>query len=78
VNEQAYGIGGVILTGETRNTPRKTCPSATVFTTNSTWTGRGLNPGFRGERPATNRVSFGIADYQLLIWKNFEGLNRNL
>jgi hypothetical protein len=29
--------GGIILTGENRRTRRKTCPSATLSTTNSTW-----------------------------------------
>ena len=28
------------------------CPSATLSATNSTWTGLGLNPGLRGDRPA--------------------------
>jgi hypothetical protein len=38
-------------------TRRKTCPSATLSTTNPTWT----DPGLRGERPATNRLSHGTA-----------------
>jgi hypothetical protein len=42
------------LTGENRSTGRKTCPSATLSTTNPTWTDLGLNPGLRGERPATS------------------------
>jgi hypothetical protein len=37
------------------------CRSATLSTTNPTWTEPGLNPGLRGERPATNRVSHGTA-----------------
>jgi hypothetical protein len=41
--------------GENRSTRRKTCPSATLSTTNPTWTGPGSNPGLRGERTATNR-----------------------
>jgi hypothetical protein len=39
----------------------KTCPSATLSTTNLTWTEPGSNPGFRGERPVTNRLSHGTA-----------------
>jgi hypothetical protein len=35
----------------------KTCPSATLSTTNPTW----LNPGRRGGKPATNRLSYGAA-----------------
>jgi hypothetical protein len=38
----------------------KTCPSATLFTTNPTWSDPGSNPGLRGERPATNRPSHGM------------------
>jgi hypothetical protein len=36
-------------------------PSATVSTTNPTWIDPGANPGLRGERPATNRLSHGTA-----------------
>jgi hypothetical protein len=35
-----WSIGGMILTGEHRRTRRKTCPSATLSTTNHTWTAR--------------------------------------
>jgi hypothetical protein len=49
------------LTGENRTTRRKTCPSATLSTTNPTWTDPGSNPGLRGEKPATNRLSHGTA-----------------
>jgi hypothetical protein len=49
------------LTGENRSTRRKTCPSATLFTKNPTWTDSGSNPGLRGEMPATNRLSHGTA-----------------
>ena len=36
------------LTGENRSTRGKTCPSATLSTTNPTWTDPGSNPGPRG------------------------------
>jgi hypothetical protein len=36
-------------------------PSATLSTTNPTWVDPGANPGLRGERPATNRLSHGTA-----------------
>jgi hypothetical protein len=49
------------LTGDNRSTRGKTCPSATLSTTNPTWTNPGSNPGLRGERPATNRLSHGTA-----------------
>jgi hypothetical protein len=53
--------GGMILTGKNRRTRRKTCPSATLSTTNPTQIDPGANPGFRGERPATNDLSHGTA-----------------
>jgi hypothetical protein len=37
----------------------KTCPSAILSTTNSTWSDPGSNPGRRGGKPATNRLSYG-------------------
>jgi hypothetical protein len=37
--------GGMILTGENRRTRRETCPSATLSTTNTTWTDPGANQG---------------------------------
>jgi hypothetical protein len=43
------------------NYSEKTCPSATLFTTNPTWPDLGSNPGRRGENPATNRMSYGTA-----------------
>jgi hypothetical protein len=49
------------LTGENRGTQGKTCPSATLSTTNPTWTNSGSNPVLLGERPVTNRISHGTA-----------------
>jgi hypothetical protein len=48
---------------ENRSTRGKTYPSATLCTTNPTWT----NPGLRGGRPATNRLSHGMA--QIALYK---------
>jgi hypothetical protein len=39
----------------------KTCPSPTLSTTNPTWLDPVLNPGRRGGKPATNRLSYGAA-----------------
>jgi hypothetical protein len=47
------------LTGETE--VLGTCTSATLSTINPTWTDPGSNPGLRGGRPATNRLSHGTA-----------------
>jgi hypothetical protein len=49
------------LTGENRRTRGKTCPSATLSTTNPTWTDPGSSPGLRGGRPVANRLSHGTA-----------------
>jgi hypothetical protein len=38
------------LTGVNRSTRGETCPSATLSTTNPTWTDLGSNPGLRGGR----------------------------
>jgi hypothetical protein len=40
----------------------RTCPSATLSTTNSTWHDLGSNPGLRGRKPATNRLSCGTVN----------------
>jgi hypothetical protein len=51
---------------ENRRTRRKTCPSATFSTTNPTFTALGTNPVLCGEKPATNRLSYGTAMYNTL------------
>jgi hypothetical protein len=55
-----------ILAGENWRTRKKTCPSATLSTTNPTW----IDPGLRGERPATNDLSYGTAlgGYLVIYW----------
>jgi hypothetical protein len=45
------------LTGGKVRTRRETCLSATLSSTNPTWTEPGANPGLSCDRPATNRVS---------------------
>jgi hypothetical protein len=39
----------------------KTCPKATLSTTNPTWPDPGLNPCRRSGKPATNHLSYGAA-----------------
>jgi hypothetical protein len=51
--------------GENRNSRGKTCPSATLSITNPTWIDTGSNPGLRGEKPATNRLSHGTAIFSV-------------
>jgi hypothetical protein len=48
-----------------RKYSEKTCPGATLSTTNPSWTGRGSNPGHRGGNPAANRLSYGVASQSL-------------
>jgi hypothetical protein len=43
-------------TGQNRSSRTKTCPSATLFTTNLTWTNVGSKPGLHDESPAINRL----------------------
>jgi hypothetical protein len=50
---------------ENRRTRRETCPSGILSTTNHTWTDLGANPGLRSERPATNRLSYGVANVEI-------------
>jgi hypothetical protein len=52
-NERIRSFGVMIMTGENRNTLRKTCLNTTLLITNSKWTGLGLNPCLRCERPKT-------------------------
>jgi hypothetical protein len=49
------------LTRENRSTRGEICPSATLSTTNPTWTDPGSKPDLRSERPATNSLSHGTA-----------------
>ena len=56
--------------GKTEVPGEKTCPSATLSTTNPTWTDRGSSPALRGERPATNRLSNGTAWPHLVLFKS--------
>jgi hypothetical protein len=52
---------------ENRSIPGKTCPSATLSTTNHTWAGPVSNPGLRSGRPAANRLSHGTAGFICLV-----------
>jgi len=46
---------------ENRSSLRKACPIATLYTINLIWAGLAMNPGFRGDRPATHRLSHDMA-----------------
>jgi hypothetical protein len=45
----------------------KTCPSATLSTTNLIWNNPDANPDLRGDRPTTNRLSHGIVIFTINI-----------
>jgi hypothetical protein len=49
------------LTRENRRTWRKVCSSASLSTTNTTWTDPCASLDLCSERPATNRLSHGTA-----------------
>jgi hypothetical protein len=50
----------MIPAGKNQRARRKSCPCVTLSTTNPTWTDTHANPGLRGERPTTNRLSHGM------------------
>jgi hypothetical protein len=62
---------GMKLRGENRSTRRKTCPSATLSTTNATWTDPGSNQGLCVGRPAINRLGHSTAQQYVLIFTVF-------
>jgi hypothetical protein len=55
------------LAGENRSTRGKTCPPATLSTTNPARTDSGSNPSLRGGKPATNRLSHGAARVRIYV-----------
>ena len=50
INDLTYGIAGMILTGESQITRRKTSPVASLSVKNPIWTGVGSNKVLRDER----------------------------
>jgi hypothetical protein len=52
-----------------RETSRKTYPSVSLFTTNPTCIAPGPNPDLCGEKPATNRLSYGKVTGYLQPWR---------
>ena len=55
----------MVLSGENQNTWRKTCLSATLYTTNPTWIGLGLKLNLCGDRPTTYCLS--LCMYKIYI-----------
>jgi hypothetical protein len=55
----SWSTGGLKLTGENRSTRRKTCPSATLSTTNPT----GTDPGSNSLSHGTANTDFNVQQY---------------
>jgi hypothetical protein len=55
------------LTWKNRSTWGKTFPSATLSTTNPTWTDPRSNTDLRDEGPLTKRLSHGTAHYEFIV-----------
>jgi hypothetical protein len=51
----------LLLTRKIKKTRRQTCFSDTLSTTDRTWTDVGTNPGFHGEKSASNRLNYDTA-----------------
>jgi len=47
---------------------RDTCPSATLSTTNPTWSTLSANPSLRADRPATNGLHHGTGPNDFWLW----------
>jgi hypothetical protein len=60
----------MIFTGENQRTRRKTCPSATLSTTNPTWTDPRVNLDLHSERPANDGLRHGTASSNIKIMSN--------
>lgn len=56
-DECRWRVGRMTMTGQNPSILRKTCPTATLSTKNSTLTALGLNSGLYSERPGTNCLS---------------------
>jgi hypothetical protein len=66
-DELLWSTGGTTLSGINRCTRRKTCPSATISTTNFTWIGLGMNPGLCCVKPANLGHDTGCSSSEFFI-----------
>ena len=57
ITERLLSTGGMILAMEYGSTQRKTCPLATLYTTNPKETGLALKPGLRAAMTVTNLLN---------------------
>jgi hypothetical protein len=61
MGDECGAISEIRISRGNQNTRRKPAPSATMSTTNPTWLDVGSNPGRRGGKPATSRLSYDSA-----------------
>jgi hypothetical protein len=61
IDDECGAVGGMKNWKGKPKYSEKTCPSATLCTTKTTRLDLGSNQGRRGEKPATNRLSYGAA-----------------
>jgi hypothetical protein len=61
--------------GKPKNWGKKICHTASLFTTNSTWTDPGANPGLRGERPARETSWAVVRLTKCVQWLVFRDMN---
>jgi hypothetical protein len=65
IDDDFGAVGGIRIGRGNRSTQRN-LPSATLLTTNPTWTDLGSNPGRRGGKSATNPLNSGNASSAML------------
>jgi hypothetical protein len=63
-DDECETVGGMRIGRKNRSTRRKPAPAPLYPTTNPTLIGPGSNPGRRGRKPASNRLSYGAAKLQ--------------
>jgi hypothetical protein len=64
--------------GENQSTRGKNLSQCNFVHHNPTWTDRGSNPGLRGRRPTTNRLSHSTAHTtELVAFRNFATAPKN-
>jgi hypothetical protein len=62
-----WNSDGMIVRGKKLKDLKKTCPCATLFTANPTWTDLGTSPGLHVENSATKCLSYGMV-HKIMIF----------
>jgi hypothetical protein len=77
ISQMIWSHGEIILIEENRRTLKKTYPVATFSITNPSWADLDANPGFRGESPAINCLSFVTANFAFCTYGVYMFLTAN-